>query len=79
MSDMMNIGGEIPPTDSKVNLWTWDSGFQSGANTAAPSIGGGTENDFLNKSSIVDWNRDYTIEEATRQFICQYLIIFDVF
>jgi len=66
MSDMMNIGGEIPPTDSKVNLWTWDSGFQSGANTAAPSIGGGTENDFLNKSSIVDWNRDYTIEEATQ-------------
>ena len=64
---MMNIG-ELPQNDPKgrVQMWGFDSGIQSGATTAVPSIAGQT-NDNNNQVGTIDWNREYTMDEVTRK------------
>ena len=67
------ISQDLPGGNPKeqVHMWNWDSGIQSGATTATPSVSGKSHhesgtypdtNQVLNK-----WQQEFTIEEANRK------------
>ena len=70
---MVNDG--LPAGDPKqqVHMWQhWDSGIQSGATTAAPSVTGKSQHDaggFPETSQVLnEWQQEFTVEEANRKF-----------
>lgn len=64
--------GDIPMADpkSQMSQWQqggWDSGIQSGATTANPSVTG-TVDDYPDTDRVLqEWQREMTIEEANRK------------
>ncbi|CAK8674932.1 catenin beta-1-like [Clavelina lepadiformis] len=71
MEDMM-ISHDLPAGDPKqqVHMWNWDSGIQSGANTAAPSISGTSHHEpgsYPDTNQVLgDWQREFTMDEANQ-------------
>ena len=70
---------ELPAGDPKqqVHMWNMDSGIQSGANTATPSITGmshhSTARNYPDTDQVLgDWQREFTMEEANRK--CQVFV-----
>jgi len=66
--------GELPSNEPKgrVQMWNWDSGIQSGATTAAPSISGHSQHHeqgtYPDTNQVLgDWQREFTMEEANRK------------
>lgn len=64
---------DLPGGDPKqqVHMWNWDSGIQSGATTAAPSISGKSHHDvgsYPDSAQVLnEWQQEFTMEEANRE------------
>ncbi|XP_039264022.2 catenin beta-1-like [Styela clava] len=71
MAEMMMSPGDIPMADPKaqMNQWQqggWDSGINSGATTANPSVTG-TVDDYTDTEQVLrEWQRELTMEEANQ-------------
>uniref|UniRef100_F7AEC5 Beta-catenin n=1 Tax=Ciona intestinalis TaxID=7719 RepID=F7AEC5_CIOIN len=66
---MMNRNEMVPDAKSQVRMWGWDSGIQSGATTASPSISGASHHDgnFPDTNQVLgEWQREFTMEEANQ-------------
>ena len=63
----------LPAGDPKqqVHMWNMDSGIQSGANTATPSVTGMSHHSTKNYPSteqvLEEWQQEFTVEEANRK------------
>ena len=72
--DAMIVNDGLPGGDPKqqVHMWNWDSGIQSGATTAAPSVSGKSQHDvgtFPDTTQVLNqWQQEFTVEEANRKF-----------
>ena len=73
------MGHDLPGGDPKqqVHMWNWDSGIQSGATTAAPSVSGKSHHEagsYPDTNQVLNnWEQEFTMEEANRKL---YLIHF---
>uniref|UniRef100_H2YLQ4 Beta-catenin n=2 Tax=Ciona savignyi TaxID=51511 RepID=H2YLQ4_CIOSA len=64
---MMNRNEMVPDAKAQVRMWNWDSGIQSGATTATPSISGAShhEGNYPDTNQVLgDWQREFTMEEV---------------
>lgn len=65
----------LPPGDPKqqVHMWNMDSGIQSGATTATPSVAGLSHHSTRNypdtEQVLGEWQREFTMEEANRKHL----------